>query len=58
MVNPFHLHNWGKLSGHMRIPVLTKPPCAALILTNAILISILLRFIIILTLACRMLTAY
>ena len=25
MVNPFHLHNWGKLSGHMRIPVLTEP---------------------------------
>jgi len=25
MVNPFHLHNWGKLSGHLRIPVLTEP---------------------------------
>jgi hypothetical protein len=58
MVNPFHLHNWGKLSGHLRIPVLTKPPRVALILANAIIISILSGYIIILTLACRMLTAY
>jgi hypothetical protein len=30
MVNPFHLHNWGKLSGHLRIPVLTEPERAVL----------------------------
>ncbi len=58
MVNPFHLHNWGKLSGHLRIPVLTKPPRAPLILANAIFISILSGYNIIPTLACRLLTAY